>query len=95
MPLGIPVIFVDPRGTSKTCRKCDHHSRSNRPSQALFRCVACQHQDNADANASYNIAVSGARLWAQGPSDLARPLGQTDPSGGWPDKVQARLPLAV
>ena len=28
---GIPVVFVDPRGTSKTCSRCGHGSRSNRP----------------------------------------------------------------
>jgi IS605 OrfB family transposase len=64
--LGIAVIFVDPRGTSKTCRKCGHSSRSNRPNQSQFRCVKCNHQDNADGNASGNIADRGALLYDQG-----------------------------
>jgi hypothetical protein len=63
---GIAVIFVDPRGTSKTCRKCGHSSRSNRPNQSQFRCVKCNHQDNADGNASGNIADRGALLYDQG-----------------------------
>jgi IS605 OrfB family transposase len=64
--LGIRVIFVDPRRTSKTCRKCGHSSRSNRPNQSQFRCVKCNHQDNADGNASGNIADRGALLFDQG-----------------------------
>ena len=64
--LGIRVIFVDPRGTSKTCRKCGHCSRANRPTQSQFRCVQCGHQDNADGNASGNIADRGALLFDQG-----------------------------
>jgi IS605 OrfB family transposase len=64
--LGIGVIFVDPRSTSRTCRKCGHSSRSNRPTQSQFRCVKCNHQDNADGNASGNIADRGALLSDQG-----------------------------
>lgn len=64
--LGIRVIFVDPRRTSRTCRKCGHSSRSNRPTQSQFRCVKCNHQDNADGNASGNIADRGALLSDQG-----------------------------
>ena len=70
--VGIPVIGIDPRGTSKTCRRCGHSSRANRPTQSQFRCVNCHHQDNADGNASGNIAAVGARLWQHGLSDKAR-----------------------
>ena len=70
--VSIPVIGVDPRGTSRTCPKCGHSTRSNRPSQSQFRCVNCNHRDNADKLASGNIAAAGARLWQQGPTDTAR-----------------------
>lgn len=54
--VGIPVILVDPRGTSKTCPKCLHATRSNRPKQALFRCVKCGYQSNADRVGAMNIS---------------------------------------
>jgi len=75
---GIPVLYIDPRGTSKTCPKCGHSTRSNRPDQGHFRCVACGYAANADLVAARNIAAAGACLWQQGPSDLARPNGQTE-----------------
>ena len=58
--VGITVVFVDPRGTSKTCSRCGHSSRSNRPDQSHFRCVACGYQLNADLNAARNIAALGS-----------------------------------
>ena len=42
--------------TSMTCNTCGHCAAENRKSQAVFRCVACGHQANADVNAARNIA---------------------------------------
>ena len=85
---GIRILFIDPRGTSKTCPMCRHATRSNRPDQGHFRCVACGYRSNADRVASINIAAVGARLWQQGRPDTARPDGQTENSGSRPDRVQ-------
>ena len=74
--IGIPAVFVDPRKTSQTCSRCGHATRSNRPKQADFRCVACGYRNNADANAAFNIAALGPSALEQGPSDTARPNGQ-------------------
>ena len=52
---GVPVRFVDPRNTSRTCGACGCVDKRNRKSQAAFRCVACGHTDNADSNAAENI----------------------------------------
>jgi transposase len=46
--------------TSQTCAACGHCSSGNRESQAVFRCVACSHQANADVNAAVNIAAGRA-----------------------------------
>jgi putative transposase len=46
--------------TSQTCAACRHCAPGNRESQAVFRCVACGHQDNADVNAARNIAAGRA-----------------------------------
>ena len=76
--LDIPVVFVDPRNTSKTCFRCGHATRSNRPNQATFRCVKCGYRQNADANAAQNIAAQGPIAFGQGRPDTARSQDQTE-----------------
>lgn len=72
---GIPVIFVDPRYTSKGCPECGTIDDKNRPNQATFSCVGCGHKGHADEVAARNIklraeaalrnpALSSARLAA-------------------------------
>lgn len=73
--LGVPVLFVDPKNTSKGCSCCGYIDKKNRPDQATFSCLACGHAENADLNAARNIklraeaalcnpALSSARLAA-------------------------------
>lgn len=52
---GIEVKKVDARYTSQKCSKCGYVSRSNRQSQAVFKCKQCSFSLNADLNASRNI----------------------------------------
>lgn len=52
---GVRVDFVDPRYTSQKCSQCGHISRSNRPTQAEFRCRSCLFESLADHNAAVNI----------------------------------------
>lgn len=65
---GIPVLYVDPRNTSRQCPRCGHIDRENRLIQSTFRCQACGFQHHADVVASINIA------WRAG--SLAVGLGQ-------------------
>ncbi|WUK73488.1 transposase [Kribbella sp. NBC_00359] len=51
---------INPAYTSQTCSVCGHCAPENRESQAVFRCVACGHQANADVNAATNIAAGRA-----------------------------------
>lgn len=53
---GVPVVVVDPRGTSRTCAQCGHCEKANRRSQAEFVCRSCGHEASADINAARNIA---------------------------------------
>jgi len=54
--LGVLVVLVDPRNTSRQCSVCGYTSKKNRKTQADFVCCACGHSENADYNASKNIA---------------------------------------
>ena len=54
---GIQVIYIDPKYTSQRCSKCGFIHRDNRPTQATFICKACGFEENADFNASQNIAI--------------------------------------
>jgi putative transposase len=53
------VWLVSPTNTSRTCSRCGHTDRANRPTQATFRCLGCGFEANADVNAAVNIAARG------------------------------------
>jgi transposase len=65
---GLPAPMETPAPfTSQTCANCGHQARENRPKvgkageslQAVFCCVRCGHDANADENASGIIALRG------------------------------------
>lgn len=60
----LEVLFVDPRYTSQTCRKCGHVARANRTTQSDFKCVVCGHTNNADVNAAEVIELRGQEALA-------------------------------
>ncbi|WP_240730843.1 transposase [Deinococcus sp. S9] len=72
---GRRVIGVDPRFTSQRCSKCGHTEKANRRSQAVFVCVACGHEDNADINAAKNVLDRGTSTKRDEPLDRAVPSG--------------------
>jgi putative transposase len=54
---GVPLFFVDPRNTSRTCPKCGCVDKRNRVAQSSFTCVSCGYSAPADATAAVNIAA--------------------------------------
>ena len=56
---GRTFIKVDAKNTSRTCPSCNHIAKENRESQAVFHCVACGHQDNADSVGALNVLRRG------------------------------------
>lgn len=62
---GIPILFVPPAYTSKTCSRCHYMHDGNRPSQAWFHCKECGFCCHADANAARNIRFLGAESTRQ------------------------------
>lgn len=60
------LITVPAPYTSQTCPECAHVARENRPSQAVFACVACGYSGHADYVASLNILAAGHAVIACG-----------------------------
>ncbi len=54
---GIKVRLVNPSYTSQRCSKCGFIYEENRPEQARFKCQSCGYEEDADYNASQNIAT--------------------------------------
>ncbi|MFF7386921.1 zinc ribbon domain-containing protein [Streptomyces scabiei] len=63
---GVPVVYVDPACTSRTCAECGHIHQANRVSQARFACRSCGFVDHADRNSSRNIRARAWELWRRG-----------------------------
>lgn len=70
---GVPVVFVDPRNSSRTCAHCGHVEKRNRRSQAAFSCIRCGFSCHADINAARNLAARGS---VSAPHLVAPRLGQ-------------------
>ena len=56
---GVPVVYVNPRGTSHMCPRCGLQARKSRLTRDRFRCVACGLAGPADYIAALNIAARG------------------------------------
>ncbi|WP_073950813.1 RNA-guided endonuclease InsQ/TnpB family protein [Streptomyces kebangsaanensis] len=68
---GVPVVYVDPAYTSRTCAECGHLDRANRVSHAWFACRSCGFVDHADRNGSRNIRARAWELWRCGAQSTA------------------------
>ena len=54
--VGVPVVLVNPRNTSRMCPICGCIDKRNRPNQETFSCVSCGFSGLADHIAAGNIA---------------------------------------
>lgn len=57
---GVLVELIDRANTSNTCPMCQYVSKSNRRTQAIFKCKQCSFEANADLVASWNIRDKAA-----------------------------------
>jgi putative transposase len=65
VPEGARVVEVPAAYSSQECARCHHVAAENRPTQALFLCVACGHSDHADLNAAkvlYSRGIHGGAV---------------------------------
>jgi len=60
------LVAVSPVNTSRTCPACGCVSAGNRLTQAMFACVECGHEENADVVGALNILARGHRVAACG-----------------------------
>ncbi|MDQ1010775.1 IS605 OrfB family transposase [Streptomyces sp. V4I23] len=74
---GVPVVYVDPAYTSRTCAECGCIDKANRASPARFACRSCGFVDHADRNGSRNLRAERGSCGDAGP--CRRPL--LHPSG--------------
>lgn len=72
--VGVPVILVDPRNTSRTCPRCGHVAAENRKTRNDFECVRCGFADLADRTAAPNIAARGRVNGPMATRDLLGPM---------------------
>ncbi len=79
---GVAVVGIEPAYTSKMCSRCGHIGNRNGKS---FRCSTCGYVENADVNASFNIAL---RQTGISRSDVQRDMSEG--STGTPQEATAR-----
>lgn len=66
------LVAVPPQNTSRTCPACGHVSAENRRTQALFHCVDCAFEGNADMVGAINVLRAGHAQFACEVSDARR-----------------------
>lgn len=80
--LGGTLLLVPPQYTSQTCSHCGCVDKSNRLSQAKFKCTACGFECNADHNAALNILAAGQAVSACGAGRAQAPASKQEPAYG-------------
>ena len=58
------LIAVPPQNTSRCCPACGHTTKDSRQTQALFECVECGYQNNADLVGAINVLKRGQEILA-------------------------------
>ena len=53
------LVTVAPQYTLQTCPHCGHCDSKNRPKQAVFDCVQCGYEENADVVGAINVKKKG------------------------------------
>jgi putative transposase len=76
---GGKLILVDARYTSQECAGCGTIDSRSRPSQAVFRCVACGHRAHADVNAA-QVLLARAGYADREDRGQTRPWQRAEPS---------------
>jgi putative transposase len=60
------LVAVPPQNTSRRCPCCGFTAKDNRKTQAVFKCLACGHSENADVVGAKNILFKAHEMLAGG-----------------------------
>jgi len=75
---GLPVIFVNPRGTSQTCPQCGE--KGERIKRDEFKCPICGFSSHADIVGAMNILKRGLERFSQSGAEMGdKPIGLCQP----------------
>ena len=86
--LGLHFVEVDPKNSSRQCKKCGYIDKKNRNKERFF-CVQCFHLEDADIAASKNLLARGLKQLGISQSQLPsvrRKVTAQDISLGLPDE---------
>lgn len=70
--LGVPVVYISPRYTSRICSKC---GRLNIANGKKYYCSSCGHFEHRDVNASFNISAIACFLYGKTEADRGATVG--------------------
>lgn len=88
------LVLVPAAYTSQICHQCGHVAKENRESQAVFHCVECGYEANADVNAAMNILSRAlAKTGGDTASDVEDPQWRSDEAST--PSTQAGSPFGV
>ena len=85
------LVTVPPHNTSRICPGCGHTAAENRPTQALFRCVKCGFEDNADLVGAINIRSRGMQMLR----DQGQDTGEASPGCASTARIACEVSGAV
>ncbi|MEM4230156.1 MAG: transposase, partial [Thermoproteota archaeon] len=77
--LGIKVVKVNERNTSKLCHKCGNRGIRR---GSLFKCASCNYSCNVDYNGAMNIMKRAMRYTRMAGAALTQPLTRQDEASG-------------
>ncbi|MDJ0574153.1 MAG: transposase [Xenococcaceae cyanobacterium MO_234.B1] len=67
--LGLHFVEVDPKNSSRQCRKCGYIDKKNRNKERFF-CLSCHHLDDSDISASKILLDRGLKQLGISPNQL-------------------------
>ena len=71
--LGVPIIYISPRYTSRICSKCGSLNIAN---GKKYLCSSCGHFEHRDVNASFNMSAMACFLYSKTEVDRGTTVGR-------------------
>ncbi|MBX6312103.1 MAG: transposase [Isosphaeraceae bacterium] len=92
---GVPVVYVDPHHTSRTCPECGHCEKANRKSQSVFEYRSCEHRAHAALVGTRNIRARALVMRSEGVGKPTPAARQTPASTGTSPRLEVGAIMAL